>query len=92
MLEDVAQVIPTRVRLGGFEVNLETGEVRPVADTSSVLLLREQPFQILKMLIDRGGKIVTREEIRKRLWPNDTVVNFDQGRSEEHTSEPPVTS
>jgi serine/threonine protein kinase len=79
VLEDVAQVIPTRVRLGGFEVNLETGEVRPVADTSSVLLLREQPFQILKMLIDRSGKIVTREEIRKRLWPNDTVVNFDQG-------------
>ncbi len=75
----MAQVIPTRVRLGGFEVNLETGELCPLADTGEPLLLREQPFQILKMLVDRGGKIVTREEIRKKLWPNDTVVNFDQG-------------
>jgi eukaryotic-like serine/threonine-protein kinase len=75
----VTQVIPTRVRLGGFEVNLETGELCPFGDAGGSLLLREQPFQILKMLIDRGGKIVTREEIRKKLWPNDTVVNFDQG-------------
>ncbi|MGA2850350.1 MAG: protein kinase [Terracidiphilus sp.] len=41
-------------------------------------LLREQPFQILKMLIDSGGKLVSREEIQKKLWPNDTVVDFDR--------------
>ena len=40
-------------------------------------MLREQPFQILVMLVVGGGKIVTREEIQKRLWPNDTVVEFD---------------
>jgi serine/threonine protein kinase/tetratricopeptide (TPR) repeat protein len=73
------QLNPTRVRLGGFELNLETGELRPVDLTKDTVLLREQPFQILKMLVHRDGKIVTREEIRRRLWPNDTNVNFDQG-------------
>jgi serine/threonine protein kinase/tetratricopeptide (TPR) repeat protein len=75
----VQQPNPTRVRLGGFELNLETGELRPVDLTKDTVLLREQPFQILKMLVFRDGKIVTREEIRRRLWPSDTNVNFDQG-------------
>jgi serine/threonine protein kinase len=58
---------------------MRTGELRSVAGegAASKVLLREQPFRILKMLIDRRGKIVTREEIRKKLWPNDTIVNFD---------------
>src|SRR6202000_2242835 len=38
---------------------------------------REQSFLVLRMLIGRKGKIVTREEIRKKLWPNDTIVDFD---------------
>src|SRR5271169_2278939 len=73
------QLVSTRVRVGGFQLNLETGELSPIARPEAVVLLREQPFQIFKMLVNRRGKIVTREEIRKRLWPNDTVVNFDQG-------------
>ena len=40
--------------------------------------LRQQPFQILRILVERQGKIVTREEIRQILWPNDTVVEFDR--------------
>ena len=40
-------------------------------------MLREQPFQVLRMLVEREGKIVTRSEIQKRLWPNDTIVDFD---------------
>ena len=40
--------------------------------------LRQQPFQILRILVERQGKIVTREEIRPILWPNDTVVEFDR--------------
>jgi serine/threonine protein kinase/Tol biopolymer transport system component len=66
--------LPDRVRLGVFEVNLRTGELR---DGDAVILLADQLFQILRILIERDGQLVTREEIRKRLWPNDTVVEFD---------------
>jgi eukaryotic-like serine/threonine-protein kinase len=68
-----------RVRFGAFELDIATGELR-LADTpgpDNKVLLREQVFQVLRMLIERGGKIVTREEIKNRLWPNDTVVDFD---------------
>ena len=68
---------PSRIQLGGFELNLHTGELRVIEREDGKVLLREQPFQILKMLIERSGKIVTREEIRKKLWPNDTIVNFN---------------
>ncbi len=67
-----------RVRFGAFELDLTTGELRSTdtADGDNVLL-REQVFQVLRMLLEREGKIVTREEIKNRLWPNDTVVDFD---------------
>jgi len=67
-----------RVRFGDFELDLTTGELRTTetADGNNVLL-REQVFQVLRMLLEREGKIVTREEIKSRLWPNDTVVDFD---------------
>jgi serine/threonine protein kinase len=53
---------------------LRAGELRKGARKS---LLQEQPFHILKMLVERAGNLVTREEIRQKLWPNDTVVEFD---------------
>ncbi len=67
-----------QVRFGDFELDLTTGELRPTdtADSNNVLL-REQVFQVLRILLERAGKIVTREEIKSRLWPNDTVVDFD---------------
>jgi TolB-like protein/DNA-binding winged helix-turn-helix (wHTH) protein len=67
-----------RVRFGDFELDLTTGELRSreTADGNNVLL-REQVFQVLQMLLEREGKIVTREEIKNRLWANDTVVDFD---------------
>src|ERR1700683_2917716 len=69
-----------RVRFGAFELDLSTGEIRSieVTDPSNKALLREQVFQVLRMLLEREGKIVTREEIKGRLWANDTVVDFDQ--------------
>jgi len=68
----------SRVRLGAFEVDLRSGELYPAGvDGDRKTLLPEQPFQILQMLIEGGGKAVTREEIKKRLWPNDTIVGFD---------------
>ena len=58
----------SRVRLGAFEVDLRSGELYPAGvDGDRKTLLPEQPFQILQMLIEGGGKAVTREEIKKRL-------------------------
>jgi len=69
-----------RVRFGAFELDLSTGELRSTEtpDPNSKVLLREQVFQVLRMLVERGGRIVTREEIQGRLWPDDTVVDFDR--------------
>src|SRR5277367_5277721 len=72
--------LPSRqVRFGAFELDLSTGELRSIEapDPNNKVLLREQVFQILRMLVEREGKIVTREEIKGRLWTDDTVVDFD---------------
>src|SRR5690349_8165602 len=68
------------VRVGKFELNVRTGELFSIGTPagSAKVLLREQPFQILRILVERQGKIVTRQEIRQVLWPNDTVVEFDR--------------
>jgi TolB-like protein/DNA-binding winged helix-turn-helix (wHTH) protein/cytochrome c-type biogenesis protein CcmH/NrfG len=70
-----------RVRFGAFELDLSTGELgsTEVSDPNNKVLLREQVFQVLRILLEREGKIVTREEIKATLWPDDTVVDFDQG-------------
>ncbi|WP_263354769.1 protein kinase domain-containing protein [Acidicapsa acidisoli] len=70
---------PTRLRLGAFELNLKTGELRLLGEDSEgrKVLLQEQPFRVLRFLIDCGGEVATREEIKRRLWPNDTIVDFD---------------
>src|SRR6516164_5713410 len=62
------------VCFGPFKLDLKAGEL--LQDGRKVLL-QEQPFQVLKMLLDHPGEVVTREEIRKKLWPNDTIVEFD---------------
>src|SRR6266576_1429286 len=69
-----------RVLFGAFELDLTTGELRSTEnpDPNHKALLREQVFQVLRMLLEREGKIVTREEIKGRLWPADTVVDFDR--------------
>src|ERR1700692_3675870 len=68
-----------RVRFGSFELDLSTGELRSIEapDPNNKVLLREQVFQVLRILLEREGEIVTREEIKGRLWPDDTVVDFD---------------
>ncbi len=69
----------SRVLFGAFELDLSTGELRSIEapDPNNKVILREQVFQVLRMLLEREGKIVTREEIKSRLWANDTVVDFD---------------
>jgi serine/threonine protein kinase/tetratricopeptide (TPR) repeat protein len=68
-----------RARFGAFELDLTTGELRSVSSANGepTVLLREQPFQVLQMLIERAGKLVTREDIKRKLWPDDTIVDFD---------------
>jgi DNA-binding winged helix-turn-helix (wHTH) protein len=67
------------VRFSVFEVDLATGELRK---SGAKVRLQEQPFQILAMLLEQPGNVVTREEIQKRLWPADTFVDFDRGVNE----------
>ena len=63
-----------RVRIGAFDLDLKAGEL--YQDDQKVRL-QEQPFQVLLMLLERAGEVVSREEIQYKLWPNDTVVEFD---------------
>jgi eukaryotic-like serine/threonine-protein kinase len=65
---------PEVIRFGIFEVDLRSGELRR---NGLRVRLPEQSFRILAMLLTRGGEVVTREEIRTKLWPNNTIVEFD---------------
>jgi DNA-binding winged helix-turn-helix (wHTH) protein len=67
----------TRVaRFGVFEVDLRSGELRK---NGLKIKLQEQPFQVLAMLLQRSGDVVTREELQKAVWTADTFVDFDRG-------------
>jgi DNA-binding winged helix-turn-helix (wHTH) protein len=66
-------------RFEAFELDLRAGELRK--DGAKPVRLPEQPFLILTMLLEHPGAVVTREEIRRRLWPNDTIVEFEHSIS-----------
>jgi TolB-like protein/DNA-binding winged helix-turn-helix (wHTH) protein len=66
----------TPVRFGPFEVDPISGELRKQGVR---VKLQEQPLQILQVLLERPGDVVTREELRQRLWAADTFVDFDHG-------------
>ena len=62
------------IRFGVFEADLRSGELRK---SGVKIRLREQAFQVLSELLERPGEVVTREELRDRLWPDGTFVDFD---------------
>src|SRR5438046_9399677 len=62
------------LHFGVFEADLRSGELRKKGVR---LKLQEQPFQVLKALLERPGEVVTREELRSQNWPADTFVDFD---------------
>ena len=64
------------LHFGVFEVDLKACEIRKHGVR---LKLPEQPFQVLSVLLENPGEIVTRDELRTRLWPSDTFVDFDHG-------------
>jgi eukaryotic-like serine/threonine-protein kinase len=73
---------PVRVRFGAFELDLNAGELRLAATAAeavgdSRVVLPEQQFRLLVLLLERAGGIATREEIQKKFWPNNTIVEFD---------------
>lgn len=61
-------------RFGVFELDLNAGELRK---NGAKLRLQGQPFQVLALLLERVGEVVTREELQQKLWPSDTFVDFD---------------
>jgi DNA-binding winged helix-turn-helix (wHTH) protein/WD40 repeat protein len=67
---------PPIVKFGAFEVNLRSGELRRHGIR---IKLQRQPYQILVMLLEKPGEVISREEIRIRLWPEDTFVDFEHG-------------
>ena len=69
-------VSPPLIRFEVFEVDLQGGELRK---RGRRVKLQEQPFRVLALLLERPGEVVSREELRQRLWPADTFVDFDHG-------------
>jgi TolB-like protein/DNA-binding winged helix-turn-helix (wHTH) protein/tetratricopeptide (TPR) repeat protein len=62
------------LRFGVFEVDLDRGELRK---SGMLLKLVGQPFQVLQLLLERPHEVVARDELRRRLWPDDTFVDYD---------------
>jgi DNA-binding winged helix-turn-helix (wHTH) protein/Tol biopolymer transport system component len=73
MPRDVANGV---IRFGIFDVDLRAGQLRR---NGLKVRLQEQPFQVLAMLLERPGELVTREDLHSRLWPADSFVDFDHG-------------
>src|SRR6476469_10832613 len=67
---------PHRVRLGEFQLYVESGEL---SGNGTRVRLQIQSFELLKALLERPGQMVSREELRQRLWPGDTFVDFEHG-------------
>src|SRR5579862_6796606 len=65
-----------RLCFGVFEIDIPAGELRK---HGLRIRLQEQPFQVLALLLEHPGDVVTREELQKKLWPADTFVDFDHG-------------
>lgn len=65
-----------RIRFGGFELDTDA---RELLKNGEKVRLQEQPFQILQVLLEQPGRVVSREELQRRIWPSDTFVDFDRG-------------
>jgi len=64
------------LRFGVFEVDVQTRELR---EKGAKVKLQQQPFELLLILLNHPGEVVTREELRQKLWPADVYVDFDRG-------------
>jgi cholera toxin transcriptional activator len=64
------------IRFGSFEADLRAGELRK---SGVKIKLQGQPLEVLGLLLERPGQVVTREELRQKLWAADTFVDFEHG-------------
>ena len=71
---DSATETGQRLRVGSFELDVRSRELRK---DGSCIRLQEQPFEILRVMLERPGDVVTRDELCKRLWPDGTFVDFE---------------
>src|SRR5438876_4074916 len=79
VLSSMEDIYPSRggvIRFGLYELDVRGGELRKQGVR---VKLQEQPFQILQILLERPGEVVTRDELRQKIWPSDTFVDFDHG-------------
>jgi DNA-binding winged helix-turn-helix (wHTH) protein len=74
-ISSMASQTPETFRFGEFELNVDAGELRR---SNRRLKLQPQPFKLLVLLVRRAGNLVSREDIRRELWPDGTFVDFDQ--------------
>jgi TolB-like protein len=65
---------PSALRFGGFELDVHSRELRT---GSTIVRLQRQPFEILSLMLEHWGTVVTREQLRRRLWPDGTFVDFE---------------
>ena len=63
------------VRFGTYEISLDSGELRKAGVRIRV---QQQPLRLLEILLEHPGEVVTREELRSRIWPNESFGDFDQ--------------
>jgi TolB-like protein/DNA-binding winged helix-turn-helix (wHTH) protein len=73
---NTANAHPSIYRFGDFEVDTLAHELRRHGER---IRLQDQPYQILLLLLERAGKVVTREELRQNLWPSSVFIDFDHG-------------
>ena len=71
---DPSSRFPRLVSFGVFEVDLRSAELRK---PGSKMRLQDKPLQILTLLLERPGEVVTREELQERLWPDGIIVDFE---------------
>lgn len=76
LLMSAAQNPSGRVRFGAFEADLRAGELRK---DGIRIRLQQQPFLVLAQMLEHPGEIVTRDDLQKKLWPENTFVDFDHG-------------
>ena len=69
-----ASIEQNTIRFGTYELDKQIGELRK---NGMRIRCQEQPLQVLAVLAERPGELVTREELRRRVWPQDTFVDFD---------------
>jgi DNA-binding winged helix-turn-helix (wHTH) protein len=74
MKQALSNKIPRFIRFGVFELDTNSGELRKAGMR---VRLQGQPLQVLVILLERGGEVVTREEVRSRIWPSQSFGDTD---------------